>query len=574
MASQELIDYVKERRGEGFSDDNIRTVLLNAGYDRNTIEESIVAAGTVASPAGQATVGASASPQPITVTSTVQQSPKGNSKKIAVFSIIVLILLLGAGTAFAYFYYFNPSLTSDLVLQKMYENAPNIKTLAFSGNFTATIYPQASFTSSTLAALPAGVVAGLPTSTVTSAMFSGESDMTDLSNIKQSSTVSVSGGIGSQGFQTTVSLVSIGHVYYVKLGSFDLGLPAAEDPFSSILAAFIGQWYEIDPVALAQTFGGAQTSQILQAESSTQFTAATIQKLRDAALQANIVSVSQVLPDETIDGQSDYHYKLAVNGKNLQNFLATAASILSSSGNNSSSTLTDEELQNFQTAFSAFRLNDLEIWIGTNDFLPYKISADVSEISQSSTIADVVVQEESNNFNQPITISAPAGAKDIMTLLSGFAAGLPGTPSSLSGGSSANNAELSEESRDGERISDLAVLKSAVSYYLASGGTFASCKQGKVYSSNQGTAAVDGTGWLPINLDSLAQGSPLAELPKDPINAGKEVYTFVCDPNTLTFKLTAMMESKKYGLGGTSDVVSTDGGINPDLYEQGTNLSL
>ena len=41
MASQELADYVKERRGEGFGDDNIRTVLLNAGYAKNTIEEAL-----------------------------------------------------------------------------------------------------------------------------------------------------------------------------------------------------------------------------------------------------------------------------------------------------------------------------------------------------------------------------------------------------------------------------------------------------------------------------------------------------------------------------------------------------
>lgn len=41
MASQELVDYVKERRGEGFSDDNIRTVLLNAGYNKETVEEAL-----------------------------------------------------------------------------------------------------------------------------------------------------------------------------------------------------------------------------------------------------------------------------------------------------------------------------------------------------------------------------------------------------------------------------------------------------------------------------------------------------------------------------------------------------
>ena len=174
-----------------------------------------------------------------------------------------------------------------------------------------------------------------------------------------------------------------------------------------------------------------------------------------------------------------------------------------------------------------------------------------------------------------------------------------------------NPAELLRQSRDSNRISDLSVTKSAVSFYLASVttpsiGTFGKCYedastttvgQPTVGSStciwfgtaNGGTSSdvfssstsVSGTGWIPIAFTTttataaIPGGSPLGSLPHDPLNNdGIHFYSYTASSTSLVFKLDAHMESQKYSSGGSNDVVSTDGGSDPLSYEQGTNLAL
>jgi len=82
----------------------------------------------------------------------------------------------------------------------------------------------------------------------------------------------------------------------------------------------------------------------------------------------------------------------------------------------------------------------------------------------------------------------------------------------------------------------------------------------------------DGNGWIPVNFKTTGVIS-LSSLPIDPINTSSTglYYTYVSGGS---FELTAAFESSKFKLGGDKDIVSTDGGLYPDLYEVGSNLSL
>jgi phage protein U len=82
----------------------------------------------------------------------------------------------------------------------------------------------------------------------------------------------------------------------------------------------------------------------------------------------------------------------------------------------------------------------------------------------------------------------------------------------------------------------------------------------------------DGTGWIPVNFKTTGVVS-LSSLPIDPQNTSSTglYYTYVTGGS---FELTAAFESSKFKLGGDKDIVSTDGGLYPDLYEVGSNLSL
>jgi hypothetical protein len=164
-----------------------------------------------------------------------------------------------------------------------------------------------------------------------------------------------------------------------------------------------------------------------------------------------------------------------------------------------------------------------------------------------------------------------------------------------------NPAELFEQARDSQRLSDLGSLKGAISLYLTTASSpsistngfaceskFSSDKAsvanpftGGVASTYTQTAtttqAVDGTGWVPVNFSSMTGGSPLSVLPRDP-NQGDATlyYAYACSDATttsLTFELNAKMESARYST-GADDVTATDGGNQATRYETGTYPSL
>lgn len=197
-----------------------------------------------------------------------------------------------------------------------------------------------------------------------------------------------------------------------------------------------------------------------------------------------------------------------------------------------------------------------------------------------------------------------------------------------------NPAETLKKSRDAQRISDMSTMKTALALvltssstpYLAPGNTgcLASGATGKVFysavnasgaatfaalptpgASANGTfivassavyptsisnaVAVNGTGWLPVNFEWLPGGSPISNLPLDPVNTVTTVtapgtsdlaYRYVCQsvggttgPSNV-FEIDAILESDAYKAGGTDDKPAKDGGDSTTYYEVGTNLKL
>lgn len=175
-----------------------------------------------------------------------------------------------------------------------------------------------------------------------------------------------------------------------------------------------------------------------------------------------------------------------------------------------------------------------------------------------------------------------------------------------------NPAQMFAQARDSQRISDLNTVKSAISLYLS---TMSSPTLGTVSSTDycstsywgtmattsgapatnflwgtgnlhatwiaaSATTTVGTTGWVPVPLNTMTGGSPIASLPLDPSNitgtsntSAATAYYYACSTTQMTFKLVANMESTVYSNGGTSDKESTDGGIMSTLYETGTNIS-
>lgn len=196
-----------------------------------------------------------------------------------------------------------------------------------------------------------------------------------------------------------------------------------------------------------------------------------------------------------------------------------------------------------------------------------------------------------------------------------------------------NPAETLRKTRDSQRISDLASLKTALGIYVTTittpdldggGAGNANCLDGtpvltaKVwYSTDAGACAAniveggdvsagstflaagdfclssatptltDGTGWVPVDLGAIPGGAPISNLPVDPTNtvavantpaSTDLVYRYACQAGTddgkpaTVFEVNAQLESNAFTV--TDDRRTKDGGDNTNLYEVGTTLRL
>ncbi|OGI63097.1 hypothetical protein A2818_01640 [Candidatus Nomurabacteria bacterium RIFCSPHIGHO2_01_FULL_40_12] len=188
-----------------------------------------------------------------------------------------------------------------------------------------------------------------------------------------------------------------------------------------------------------------------------------------------------------------------------------------------------------------------------------------------------------------------------------------------------NPAETLKKARDAQRIADLSTLKTAIGIYTTTvnpvylGGLSANttCRvtPSGAYASDDrifyslasatditdttldgGTASVpdstqvatpalvDGTGWIPVNFDNVSGGSPISNLPVDPLNtiastdsvssitSSSFLYRYVCSITPLTFEIDAVLESDAYTV--TDNKRLSDGGNSNSYYEIGTNLKI
>ena len=162
-----------------------------------------------------------------------------------------------------------------------------------------------------------------------------------------------------------------------------------------------------------------------------------------------------------------------------------------------------------------------------------------------------------------------------------------------------NPAGLLQESRDGNRLSDMATLNSAISYSLGDNSAESLGSPNTVYVSipdptatttagdqcqglglpslpagwgyqcaSSGTYRLtNGTGWIPVNLSNNTFGSSLAQLPIDSVNTTSTglYYTYVS--NGTQWELLAQPESSKYISIAKASAV-------PGYLVQGSNISL
>lgn len=172
-----------------------------------------------------------------------------------------------------------------------------------------------------------------------------------------------------------------------------------------------------------------------------------------------------------------------------------------------------------------------------------------------------------------------------------------------------NPAELLRQSRDANRISDMATLSLAIGLYNTDQSEVSSYSLGTantVYPSVYDPAATttagtncstmglptmpstyfwhcaasstyrnaSSNGWIPINFQAISAGSPFGSLPVDPTNNTSSRLYYTYTTNGTQFEVTAPMQSTKYQLGGSNDQITGDGASLATVYAKGSNPTL
>lgn len=129
-----------------------------------------------------------------------------------------------------------------------------------------------------------------------------------------------------------------------------------------------------------------------------------------------------------------------------------------------------------------------------------------------------------------------------------------------------NPVEFQKRGRDAGRISDAAIVQTALNLVQQDATDSAKIISGSTNPEDDTTRHINGTGW--VKVDFASQKSVLFPvLPIDPINDSTYNYRYISDGNG--WEIDVALESQQYA--GKS---ATDGGNCDTRYEVGTNLTL
>ena len=385
MAEQQLVDYIKKAKEAGQSDDQTKSLLLKNGWTDAEVSDAFGAINP-AQPI-QPAQPAQPEPQP-QIQPQIQQQPqvqpqyqpqqsvmaeshqiKSKSHALAniLIALVVLVIIGCAGYFFAGQYFnlpgsFKNSLAQspEAVIAKMDANMKTVKTYhaTVSGDFVAASKEELL------------------------ASADGVNDLTDLNNPK--SNFNFTANITNPGSTAPVATVSVSAIAtggnsYVMLNN---GVFAAGFIPGLNISQIQGKWFEADQNSMTAL---PQVS-ILQPNN---FSVAN--KLQNLMLAENIFSNIKQLNSQVINGQNTYHYSATINNANLNNFInreMPAGYVAATPGNAT-----------------------VELWIGKTNYMLYQYQINESGIKITATNSD---------FNNPVTIQAPADSQKIETILLPF----------------------------------------------------------------------------------------------------------------------------------------------------------
>lgn len=398
MENQKLRSYITEQLHAGTPEKKIREDLMTHGgwhaSDLDNIFKTI--------PTSTAT----SAPTPI---QTEPPSPQPTSRK-PLFTIlfITLAICVVGGSAFAYFTYFNQK-SPEKVLSLMAENISNMKTVEHEGTIQVKFSSPNSFLSGSVASTPDASLTQPETFTF-SVQFSGQNDFSDIEKTLGYSKVRIQTDSLSEFTDGSTDPIEFefrnkNNVMYIRINE----LP--ETDFFD-LSFLTNQWVAFDFASLSEQFDMKEFEEEMAA--AQQESRQNFEEWRNKILQANIFTITDVLPQEKIEGELSYQYKFAIDTEALLELLIEFGSDID--------TVTEEDIESYKESIDDLGSIVGKIWISKKDYLPRKLVLSANSVAQNEYDANVTIGVLMllRNYNEPVIVETPSPVKNIEEILEEF----------------------------------------------------------------------------------------------------------------------------------------------------------
>ncbi len=320
-------------------------------------------------------------------------------KSLPLFVSLAIVLIIGAGVAFAYTQdvFVSPTEIANNALEKTDE----ITSVRFDATMTVKSITSAESEVSALEALGDEV----------SITVKGAYDAIDPENAKGEINMSLSMGTLQAGIEARV----LNKTLFVRL------LEAPAIPVFP-LEQYENKWFSLDE-SVAEGFtskAGISTFSSIQ-DSLTEEHKAELKKIEQ---KYNLISVTNRLPSEKINGIETHHYVFVLDRTEISAYLEETEEYIHRVGN-SDSVLSTFDAESVAQTLDLVENFQGELWIGKKDSLPYKVSGsfDVTSGEQSGTARFAIIFSD---WGKSIAVESPTGSVPVTELLNSFGAMLGG----------------------------------------------------------------------------------------------------------------------------------------------------
>lgn len=413
MITPELIRYVRENLSQGIPVQDIVQGLRDAGWSGEDIAsafheaQSSVVPPPTPHPLANSTTPTVASP------STIQ---KPTHKKLLIGLILsLLVIVIGAGGAYAYFVVLNPP--PQAVLDSVADNIKTIHSFTADTKITATVIASGSVGTNQLP--PSSHLA------TTTADFLITIDKTLPDTPKLSADLSATVTFDSMSFSGAGHMILLGDRFYFMIEK----IPFLDTLLQGSQNNIFGTWI---------TYNRQEMIDFLKATGMDEKSLASAQaKLDQTPLKQSLsqketdelsalakknppVIVKEQLPADMIDGQGMFHYQLAIDMPHTLDLYRYVFSKLNPSADTAA---IDAEIESIKKATADMTIDTIEIWIGKNDRFIHRLLLTSHQnvhrtdagLTDTNTRVALTIDTTIKDYNKQSTISAPMGAKSLIT---------------------------------------------------------------------------------------------------------------------------------------------------------------